>query len=83
MFLYDYKQWERRFSNSGQKYYLQAIFRRSSRNLILSLDFLRLPLQETKFPLFDSQAEPERAGSYVPEEALPRQLRVPDSTQSL
>lgn len=55
----------------------------SSRNLILSLDFLRLPLQETKFPLFDSQAEPERAGSYVPEEALPRQLRVPDSTQSL
>lgn len=55
----------------------------SSRNLILSLDFLRLPLQETKFPLFDSQAEPERAGSYVPEEALPRQFRVPDSTQSL
>lgn len=48
----------------------------SSCNPVLSLDFLRLPLQE-------SQAEPERAGSCVPGEALPRQLRVPDSTQSL
>lgn len=55
----------------------------SSCNLILSLDFLRLPLRETNSPLCDSQAEPERAGSCVPEEALPRQLRVPDSTQSL
>lgn len=48
----------------------------SSRNLILSLDFLRLSLQ-------DSQAEPERAGSCVPGEAFPRQLPVPDCTQSL
>lgn len=55
----------------------------SSRNLVLSSDFLRLPLRETSSPLCDSQAEPERVGSCAPEEALPRQLRVPDSTQSL